>query len=91
MNKEYARELDTTSFTNEYGETITMYYTVEITYNNGKTEFIPGLPSLFDIIDGLDNARRDNDFWMITDYKIINPTMITTIDIHEDPEMMIGA
>lgn len=31
MNKDYARELDTTSFTDEYGDTITMYYTVEIT------------------------------------------------------------
>lgn len=90
MNKDYARELDTTSFTDEYGDTITMYYTVEITYSNGKTEFIPGLPSMFDIIDGLDNARLDNDFWMITDYKIINPAMITTIDIHEDPDMMIS-
>lgn len=45
---------------------------------------------MFDIVDGLDNAQRDNDFWMITDYKIINPTMITTINIHEDPEMTIG-
>lgn len=90
MNKEFARDMDTTQFANAKGENITMFYTVEITYSNGKTEFIQGLPSMFDIVDGLDNAQRDNDFWMITDYKIINPTMITTINIHEDPEMTIG-
>lgn len=91
VNKEFARDMDTTQFTNENSENITMFYTVEITYNNGRTEFIPGLPSMFDIINDLENAQKDNEFWMITDYKIINPDSISTLNIHEDPDMNIGA
>ena len=90
MNKDFARDMDTTTFTDINSKKIDMLYTVKIKYNDGSVEYIQGLPSLFDIIDGLDNARRDNDFWQIADYKIINPTMITTIDIYEDYEMKIG-
>jgi len=90
MDKQLYKDMDNTSFVDEHGYDVKMLYTVEIVFNNGKREYIHGLPSIFDIVEGLDEATKDNKFWFITDYKIINPNSIATIDIHEDPNMNYG-